>query len=105
MKPWWVTFDLGAATAIDGFGLWNSGKGSWDVAQFSLQTAAAAGGPWANVSNSTKTSQTKDGELQVFEGFEATARFWRWWITKTAGNQPWVKEVQLRKAHKTDDRE
>ena len=98
---YWVTFDLGAVTGIDGFALWNDGRGGWDVSQFSLQTAESPAGPWLAVQNATDIkSRTSFGGLQVFGGFEADARFWRWFITGTGGNQPWVKEVQFRKIKK-----
>ena len=58
----------------------------------------AAEGPWTAVPNASFQAKTQNGGLQVFSGFEATSRYWRWNITHTGGNQPWVKEVQFRKA-------
>ena len=58
----------------------------------------AAEGPWTAVSNATFQAKTQNGDLQVFSGFEARSRYLRWNITHTGGNQPWVKEVQFRKA-------
>jgi hypothetical protein len=99
---YWVTFDFGTVTGIDGFALWNDGRGGWDVSKFSLQTAESPVGPWLPVPNATDVkSRTTFGGLQVFGGFEADARYWRWFITGTGGNQPWVKEVQFRKKKAT----
>ena len=36
--------------------------------------------------------------VQVFEGFRTAVRYVRWRIDHTGGNQPWVKEVQFRRA-------
>ena len=67
---------------------------------FGLQNSAAAGGPWHDVPGAASfRASAGDGELQVFEGFRATSRYWRWKVTSTGGNQPWVKEVQFRKGH------
>eukprot|EP01052_Picozoa_sp_SAG31_P006897 SAG31_NODE_323_length_17713_cov_12.065834_9_plen_111_part_00 len=99
-----MTFDLGATITIDGFALWNDGRGGWDVRNFALQIAtspAASGGQWQPVSNATNiVAKTGYGGLQVFGGFMAASRYWRWYIAGTGGNQPWVKEVQFRKAKK-----
>lgn len=93
--------DFGSATAIDGFALWNDGRGGWDVSKFTLQTGVSPIGPWQPVTNATDlVAKTHDGGLQVFGGFEASSRYWRWLVTGTGGNQPWVKEVQFRKAPK-----
>jgi hypothetical protein len=102
-NQYWVTFDLGAAAGVDGFALWNDGRGGWDVSKFSLQTGSSAEGPWSPVPNATDIkSKTSYGGLQVFGGFEVASRYWRWYITGTGGNQPWVKEVQFRKAKVED---
>ena len=101
---YWVTFDLGTTVAIDAFALWNDGRGGWDVRNFAIQTGASSTGGdagWQNVANATNlVAKTSYGGLQVFDGFQAASRYWRWYITGTGGNQPWVKEVQFRKQEK-----
>jgi hypothetical protein len=75
---YWVIFDLGSITGIDGFALlvWNDGRGGWDVSKFSLQTAGSPAGPWLAVPNATDIkSRTSFGGLQVFGGFEADAQY------------------------------
>ena len=63
-----------------------------------MQTGASADGPWQPATKATDlVAKTNYGGLQVFGGFEASSRYWRWLITGTGGNQPWVKEVQFRK--------
>eukprot|EP01043_Picozoa_sp_COSAG02_P023205 COSAG02_NODE_1232_length_13753_cov_164.373810_12_plen_205_part_00 len=103
LGQYWVTFDLGTIVAVDAFALWNDGRGGWDVRNFAIQTATSptGGGGWEHVANATNlAAKTSYGGLQVFDGFQAASRYWRWYITGTGGNQPWVKEVQFRKQEK-----
>ena len=101
VPPWWVDFDFGTPTSIDGIGLWSDGGGGWDVSRFNLATAPTLAGPWTPVSGPAGfQAQVHDGGLQVFGGFQATAQHWRWNISTTGGHQPWVKEVQFRQALK-----
>ena len=95
--PFWITFDFGADVAIDGFALWTDGDGVHDVAAFQLLTAPSGTGPWTPVRASPFAAAPGTRNLQLFEGFNATARHWMWNITATGGNQPWVNEVQWRR--------
>ena len=100
VPPYWVDFDLGASTSIDAFALWNSDSGAWDVSTFDLLTASSITGPWLPITNASglAAKASAGGGLQVFDGFVATSRYFRWRIDTTTGNQPWVKEVQFRRA-------
>eukprot|EP00035_Acanthoeca_spectabilis_P013270 m.244505 g.244505 ORF g.244505 m.244505 type:complete len:622 (-) comp15844_c0_seq5:40-1905(-) len=96
--PYWVTFDLGEVTPVDGFALSSDGSGAWDVAEFDLEASTSPTGPWGGIANASGIkAQTGDGGVQVFGGFAASSRYFRWVVTKTGGWQPWVKEVQFRR--------
>jgi hypothetical protein len=95
--PYWVDFDLGKPTDVDGFALWSDGEGGWDPTTFALLTSFDASGPWMPVRGAGAfTAKAGVGDIQVFEGFNASSRYWRWNISGTGGNQPWVKEVAFR---------
>ena len=78
----------------------------WDPQRFQLQTSPTPAGPWTAVKpppvaatdGNDFVAKIGTGDFQLFEGWSATSRYWRWSISTTGGNQPWVKEVVFRNA-------
>ena len=86
--PYWVTFDFGFLRTIDGFALWSSGEGPWDVGGFALLFRNSSADQWVSQPLAASfNANTGDGTLQLFGGFEFTTRQVLWNITSTGGNQ------------------
>eukprot|EP00058_Branchiostoma_floridae_P016400 XP_002601888.1 hypothetical protein BRAFLDRAFT_124580 [Branchiostoma floridae] len=95
-NDWWIVLDLTAAHTLSSVGITNAGDTSHDVAQFTLQKSGI-GSPynWEDVVSVTNV-QGGTNQRQEFGGFEGTARYWRFLITRThSGWQPWLRELDL----------
>ncbi|XP_078577686.1 uncharacterized protein LOC144862773 [Branchiostoma floridae x Branchiostoma japonicum] len=95
-NDWWIVLDLAAAHTLSSVGITNAGDTNHDVAQFTLQKSGI-GSPynWEDVVSVTNV-QGGTNQRQEFGGFEGTARYWRFLITRThSGWQPWLRELDL----------
>ncbi|XP_035689735.1 uncharacterized protein LOC118425027 [Branchiostoma floridae] len=93
---WYIVLDLTAPFTITRVDVTNVGDTAHDATAFTLQKSQL-GSPynWEDVVTVT-TVQAGTNRRQEFGGFQGTARYWRFRITRTySGWQPWLKELDL----------
>eukprot|EP00058_Branchiostoma_floridae_P015449 XP_002600937.1 hypothetical protein BRAFLDRAFT_79127 [Branchiostoma floridae] len=93
---WNITFDLAVPQALTRVAVNNYGDTTHDIAAFTLQQSQA-GSPykWEDVVTVTNVQGGTD-RRQEFGGFQGTARYWRFLITRThSGYQPWLRELNF----------
>ncbi|XP_019622324.1 PREDICTED: LOW QUALITY PROTEIN: uncharacterized protein LOC109468522 [Branchiostoma belcheri] len=93
---WYIVLDLKAPYTLSKIGINNFGDTAHDVKAFKLQKSQS-GSPynWEDV-KSVGNVQKATRERQEFGGFQGTARYWRFVITRTyRGWQPWLRELNL----------
>ncbi|KAI8493616.1 hypothetical protein Bbelb_285370 [Branchiostoma belcheri] len=93
---WYIVLDLKAPYTLSKIGITNFGDTAHDIKAFKLQKSQT-GSPynWEDV-KSVGNVQKATRERQEFGGFQGTARYWRFVITRTyRGWQPWLRELNL----------
>ncbi|XP_066285767.1 uncharacterized protein [Branchiostoma lanceolatum] len=93
---WYITLDLTAPHTLTHIAVNNYGDTTHDIAAFTLQKSQV-GSPynWEDVV-SVKNVQGGTDQRQVFGGFQGTARYWKFVITRThSGYQPYLTELNL----------
>ncbi|XP_078585809.1 uncharacterized protein LOC144867627 [Branchiostoma floridae x Branchiostoma japonicum] len=100
---WYIVLDLTLSHTITRVAVNNYGDTTHDTAAFTLQKSQV-GSPynWEDVVTVT-TVQGGTDQRQEFGGFQGTALYWRFLITKThSGWQPWLTELDFYGAPVTD---
>ncbi|XP_019642066.1 PREDICTED: uncharacterized protein LOC109483475 [Branchiostoma belcheri] len=93
---WYFVLDLIKSHTLTRIAVNNYGDTTHDMAAFTLQKSQA-GSPysWVDVvSVDNVTGGTR--QRQEFGGFQGTARYWRFVVTRThSGYQPWLPELDF----------
>ncbi|CAH1259009.1 PKDREJ [Branchiostoma lanceolatum] len=93
---WYIILDLRAPQTLTHIAVNNYGDTTHDITAFTLQKSQV-GSPynWENAVSVTNV-QGGTGQRQEFGGFQGTARYWKFVITRTnSGYQPWFTELNL----------
>ncbi|XP_066295113.1 uncharacterized protein [Branchiostoma lanceolatum] len=93
---WYIVLDLTAPQTLTRIAVINYGDTTHDIAAFTLQKSPA-GSPY-NWEDVVSVTNVKGGTTrnQDFGGFQGTARYWRFVVTRThSGWQPWVTELYI----------
>ncbi|XP_035698761.1 uncharacterized protein LOC118431627 [Branchiostoma floridae] len=93
----YIVLDLTAPQTLTSVAVNNYGDTGHDIAAFTLQNSQI-GSPysWDDVV-SVDDVQGGTNQRQEFGGFQATARYWRFVITRThSGDQPWLAELNFK---------
>ncbi|XP_035672656.1 uncharacterized protein LOC118413401 [Branchiostoma floridae] len=95
---WYIILDLRASETLTRIAVNNYGDTTHDIESFTLQKSAV-GSPysWEDVA-SVDAVEAGTMERQEFGGFQGTARYWRFLVTRThSGWQPSLTELNLYK--------
>ncbi|XP_078603365.1 CUB and sushi domain-containing protein 3-like [Branchiostoma floridae x Branchiostoma japonicum] len=95
-KNWYIDMDLTVPQTLTRIAVNNYGDTTHDIAEFTLQKSQV-GSPysWEDVV-SVDNVQGGTNQSQEFGGFQGTARYWRFIITRThSGYQPYLTELNL----------
>ncbi|CAH1255652.1 TRPM2 [Branchiostoma lanceolatum] len=93
---WYIVLDLSAPRTLTRIAVNNYGDTTHDIAAFTLQKSNV-GSPynWEDVVSVADVQGGTD-QRQEFGGFQGTARYWRFVVTRThSGWQPYLREVNL----------
>ncbi|XP_066270845.1 uncharacterized protein [Branchiostoma lanceolatum] len=93
---WYIVLDLTAPHTLSRVAVNNYGDTTHDIAAFTLQKSQV-GSPynWEDVMSVTNVQGGTD-QRQEFGGFQGTASFWKFVVTRThSGWQPWLRELNL----------
>ncbi|XP_066263219.1 uncharacterized protein [Branchiostoma lanceolatum] len=93
---WLIVLDLAAPTTLTSIAVIHWGHTNHDIAKFKLQKSeAVCPYNWEDVVYITDVQGGTD-QHQQFGGFQETARYWRFVVTRThTGWQPWLNELYL----------
>ncbi|XP_066263239.1 uncharacterized protein [Branchiostoma lanceolatum] len=93
---WLIVLDLAAPTTLTSIAVIHWGHTNHDIAKFKLQKSeAVCPYNWEDVVYITDVQGGTD-QHQQFGGFQGTARYWRFVVTRThTGWQPWLNELYL----------
>ncbi|XP_019624440.1 PREDICTED: uncharacterized protein LOC109470100 [Branchiostoma belcheri] len=91
---WYIVLDLKTTHTLTRIALNNVGDTTHDIADFTLQMLGCLHN-WEDVLTVTNvTAGTR--QRQEFDGFQETARYWRFVITHSHTNyQPWLRELDF----------
>ncbi|XP_019636936.1 PREDICTED: thyroid peroxidase-like [Branchiostoma belcheri] len=92
----YIILDLTAPQTVTRIALNNYGDTIHDIASFRLQRSLSASPyNWQDV-KSVGNVRGGTNQRQEFSGFQGTARYWRFVVTRThSGWQPWLRELNL----------
>ncbi|XP_078580037.1 uncharacterized protein LOC144864118 [Branchiostoma floridae x Branchiostoma japonicum] len=93
---WYIALDLAAPRTLNSIAVNKYGDTVNDIAAFTLQKSQV-GNPysWEDVT-SVDNEQGGTAQRQEFGGFQGTARYWKFLITRThSGLQPYLTELNL----------
>ncbi|KAI8511582.1 hypothetical protein Bbelb_106820 [Branchiostoma belcheri] len=93
---WSIVLDIAATQTLTRIAVNNYGDTTHDIAAFTLQSSQV-GSPYSwEVVVSVENVQAGTDQRQEFGGFQGTARYWRFVVTRTHGGwQPWLTELNL----------
>ncbi|CAH1271105.1 PKD1L3 [Branchiostoma lanceolatum] len=93
---WYIVLDLSAPQTLTRIAVNNYGDTIHDIASFTLlQSPSWSPYNWEDVVSVTNVQGGTD-QRQEFGGFQATARFWKFVVTRThSGYQPYLRELNL----------
>ncbi|XP_066293520.1 plasminogen-like [Branchiostoma lanceolatum] len=96
LKNWYIVLDLKAPHALTRIAVINYGDTIHDIAAFILQKSLSGSQyNWEDVVSVTNVQGGMD-QRQEFGGFQETARYWKFVVTRThSGWQPWLKELLI----------
>ncbi|KAI8500095.1 hypothetical protein Bbelb_224120 [Branchiostoma belcheri] len=93
---WYIILDLTAPQTVTRIAVTNFGDTIHDIAAFRLQNSLSASPyTWEDV-KVVGNVQGGTSQRQEFGGFQGTARYWRFVVTRThSGWQPWLSELDF----------
>ncbi|KAI8519560.1 hypothetical protein Bbelb_028170, partial [Branchiostoma belcheri] len=95
-SKWDIVLDLTAPQTLTTIAFINYGDTYHDIAGFTLQASRSASPYNWEEAVSFNDGRTGTTERQKYGGFQATARYWRFVVTRTPeGFQPWLREINF----------